>query len=777
MSSSTPLIFKRSGKAKPQRARQPTPEVDDNVNESETTESREDSPSTVAAKLKNKVKKARTKSRLSFGAEEEEGEGEVFQIKKSKLSKSLTLGKLASNVPLNLEQASISPSRPTYDQAYLNELKATTPTSRPPQYASADADMSMDVEVSTRSVDVFEDADASGEAFIPSESSVKAVKEKRERLRKLKVSGEEDFISLSVTRRSEDSGPHPESRLVREEDELGEGEDEFAEYTSAQDRIALGKKSRKKEASKRREAMEEMINDAEEVDEETMEWEQEQLRRGGHRTYEPSTSSKPKQTYKPAPIPAQTTIPTLQPAISRLTQQLAQLTASHATNSAALQTLAQEREEVEKREIEMRDLVIKAEAKRAWFGEFRDWLESVAGFLDEKYPLLEKLEEEQLYLLNERLEMVTTRRRTDDEDDLSAFYGPLPAPEPSEMETEETDDLGRIVPKPSSAVLRKERRAARNVRHERRVQKRSRTQADEEGYSTDSSLPPTDASDYSSAVSSLATRLKEVLSDVKAEEFRHPTGVKWSAWREKYGDSYRNAWGGLGVVSAWEFWVRLEIAGWDCIEDARSLDSFKWYKGLYEYSRPATDENVNDEEERELGPDGDLVASMISTALIPRVCKVIEGGALDVYSESHIRRMVDLAEEIEATMEEGSNKFQTLLAAVLSRFRIAVEDTENLLSKFDAISKQPAPFNPEAIPSRRRFLLRRLKLLKNLWRWRKYTGERFGVDKLLTRLIENCFIVVAQSGWEVGGRDAARTVASILPRELLPIQMKQLMDM
>lgn len=37
---------------------------------------------------------------------------------------------------------------------------------------------------------------------------------------------------------------------------------EFAEYTSAQERIALGKKSRKVEASKRRDAMKEMIADA-----------------------------------------------------------------------------------------------------------------------------------------------------------------------------------------------------------------------------------------------------------------------------------------------------------------------------------------------------------------------------------------------------------------------------------------------------------------------------------------------------------------------------------
>ena len=37
---------------------------------------------------------------------------------------------------------------------------------------------------------------------------------------------------------------------------------EFAEYTSAQERIALGKKSKKLEANKRRDNMKEMIADA-----------------------------------------------------------------------------------------------------------------------------------------------------------------------------------------------------------------------------------------------------------------------------------------------------------------------------------------------------------------------------------------------------------------------------------------------------------------------------------------------------------------------------------
>ena len=37
---------------------------------------------------------------------------------------------------------------------------------------------------------------------------------------------EEDYVSLSVTKRADISqGPHPESRLMREEDEVGECDD------------------------------------------------------------------------------------------------------------------------------------------------------------------------------------------------------------------------------------------------------------------------------------------------------------------------------------------------------------------------------------------------------------------------------------------------------------------------------------------------------------------------------------------------------------------------
>jgi GC-rich sequence DNA-binding factor len=62
------------------------------------------------------------------------------------------------------------------------------------------------------------------EMEIPTYSYIIDAKKKRDALRKTGGTSE-DFISLSVTKRDNNLGPHPESRLVREEDELGEADD------------------------------------------------------------------------------------------------------------------------------------------------------------------------------------------------------------------------------------------------------------------------------------------------------------------------------------------------------------------------------------------------------------------------------------------------------------------------------------------------------------------------------------------------------------------------
>jgi GC-rich sequence DNA-binding factor len=62
----------------------------------------------------------------------------------------------------------------------------------------------------------------------------------------------------------------------------------------------------------------------------------------------------------------------------------------------------------------------------------------------------------------------------------------------------------------------------------------------------------------------------------------------------------------------------------------------------------------------ELGPDGDLVSATITTVVLPRLTKLLEGGAFDPFSGKDIRRLVDLAEEVEISVEKGNHKFQVI---------------------------------------------------------------------------------------------------------------------
>ena len=103
-----------------------------------------------------------------------------------------------------------------------------------------------------------------------------------------------------------------------------------------------------------------------------------------------------------------------------------------------------------------------------------------------------------------------------------------------------------------------------------------------------------------------------------------------------------------------------------------------------------------------------------------------------------------------------------LLKSVASCFQAAISATEASVVKYTVTQghrSRVAGFNPDAIPTRRRFLSRRVKLVKNLLRWRKYTRERFGLGMMLAQLVERTIVPIAEGGWEVGGEDIVRKVS------------------
>lgn len=68
----------------------------------------------------------------------------------------------------------------------------------------------------------------------------------------------------------------------------------------------------------------------------------------------------------------------------RISQIMTSMQASHAQNTTSISALSAEQVQLDQRETELRDIITRAEEKRSWFADFREWLESVATFLDEK---------------------------------------------------------------------------------------------------------------------------------------------------------------------------------------------------------------------------------------------------------------------------------------------------------------------------------------------------------------------------------------------------------
>ena len=121
--SGAPIVFKRTKSKPSQRARPVASDLNDELqaSSSEVTATEEDSPGAVAKGLKKKLKtRSKPRSGLSFGGDDEvsfrlysrnviyrafglgwwvvqEGQGEVFQVKKSSLSRKLALGRAAAS--------------------------------------------------------------------------------------------------------------------------------------------------------------------------------------------------------------------------------------------------------------------------------------------------------------------------------------------------------------------------------------------------------------------------------------------------------------------------------------------------------------------------------------------------------------------------------------------------------------------------------------------------------------------------------------------------------
>lgn len=672
----------------------------------------------------------------------------------------------------------------------------------------------------------------------------KRAEQRRAAVRALQGDEDEDFIPLSAPRAASravttaadaDQGPHPHSGLQREEDDLGSGEDEHAEFTGATERIPLGRDAERRRKQEQRRQMRSLIAEAtgapdEEEDiaivvrepprraaptapsgaatmtihepvpmetdtvlvrdedpeerEEQEAWERAQLRRMDMPGMRVEREERAPSPHRAAPVPLTAPVPTPTSCLARLQAQITSLDARATEEQEHRDATQRALDALEHDEAALKRSVEAAEAKSAWFAELDAFVETFAAFLDVKMPLLDTLEHNALGLLVDRKVSRQRARSLALEDALALFHGVSDAT----LWLPHGDDESRPINADGDGTspVRTARRALWDAVPD----------------TSDQRLAPAERQLFLAGRSELAEDVARLLRDTHAPEFRSPlaaddTGAwhprslaaRFQAWRTAYPAEYDLAWGGLALANAWEFFARYELVQWDplwctnrtpgetevCLQGPRAgLEGFAFEHEITAY----VDADPRDAQKAR-GGDSEASATLVSNAVVPRLVAVAEQ-AYDVWSEIETASALVLVEQVSYLIDPTGWRFQSLVRAFLAPFAAHVE---LLATALRAPRTAPgAPMHPD-VPAARAFVAREVTTLAlNLGRWGMYyhgpqalpwsASERGAYDTLADRLLGEVLWPIAVDAGAWGGREAAQGLVARFPLHVLPSDVR-----
>lgn len=281
-----------------------------------------------------------------------------------------------------------SEDRPSYSKAYLDELRNSTPRTprelrTPSVTGGEEEDGGSDDPLGVMAKFGVQEDHTAFSSAIPSEAEIREKKERRARLAReqeyIQLEDDDDDdgsnsdseTQLTLRPRSKWSeNKEKETRLVREDEDIAEGFDEFVE----DGKITLGKKAEQAQSRRKRAEMREMIEEAEghsdsssatsdsSEAERVAAYEATQTRAGAYHRPRRDDETTPRTT-RPRTPPRITPLPTLSACIERLRSTLVQKQESRARKARELEEIARERAEIALREVEIQKLVKEADEK------------------------------------------------------------------------------------------------------------------------------------------------------------------------------------------------------------------------------------------------------------------------------------------------------------------------------------------------------------------------------------------------------------------------------
>lgn len=327
----------------------------------------DDGPVVVKAKFGAQKQKKKPKSRLSFGLASNEEEIDTATLESS--MKKSTLGqRVVENNAVKRGMAmrgfptrslDDDDDRPRYSREYLDELQSSTPTTpRDSGSLPTDGDQ-MELDASE-----LEGAMIVGSPAAPTPHTSKIqvltdaeIQERKER--RARLAQEQDFLSVEDDNYDVRTKKKEDTRLTADEDQMGEGFDDFVEDGG----VSLGKRAEKQRRKQDRSKMAELINAAEghssdsssdSEAERRIAYETAQTRSGMDGLKRPRRDPAKELLQIPPKI---TPLPSLAECIARLQTTLGGMEAQIQLKSAAVEQMRSEKQGIAAREKEVQALL------------------------------------------------------------------------------------------------------------------------------------------------------------------------------------------------------------------------------------------------------------------------------------------------------------------------------------------------------------------------------------------------------------------------------------
>ncbi|KAG0046056.1 hypothetical protein BGZ83_008743 [Gryganskiella cystojenkinii] len=710
----------------------------------------------VPAKVK-KVKKKVPSTVLSFGDEEQNAEDE-FKVKKSSASRRLANRSKEPTAIMEADYESTTSRATTansnsYSKEALEELRNSTLSTTPVTKSHHNTDESL-VEEKFPSL-------LGGRAIVPDEDAVYFARKKREQMRLRNDFDEAEFISLAG---GDDDTVTEErdTRLVREEDDdMDDGEADLDQVMG--EKLALGNKAQRmaerNKRSVREEMLADMIEDGED-EEDTREWEMQQIRNAGVVKTDSKNPARPSRpVHRSIAFPEITQVPKLSDVKNRLKMHMDNLKQQKAMHEAQLKQLRHEEADLTLGVVDAEEDMKKASARYTFFQELRSYCRNLAAFFEEKFPELETIERDYRHLLSSRTKLVVDRRRQELKDDLAQFANVVQEDENSNGGVKaEGDEFGRsIAIDPFAARKRRQaerlrRQAARRAKAAAKEPNESAALELQDGLSTDDELGAGDDQELCEAVTELEERQIAVFKEV-GTEYTTLAAVKkrFLAWKSEYHKDYNKAFGGLLLPMVFDFYIRQETCLWNPLRVTVDLSEQTWHKEVSSYtvihlpSRMHSDsESDQDDEDEEEDMDQDLMSKVVSKSLCPRLTQFLKSGGVDLYSAKQTRCLKAILDQLLDYVDKKENKMDQLLKATLA---IVLETAQAHREQFVQAAQPLTPrhiLTTEGQEAREKYLWKTIGLFRNLMQLRRFVpaGQEASIldTPVVDGLLHDCIL-------------------------------------